>query len=445
MLAGKSTQSKSQVYSEANPVKTNSHEIPTGKQSWISVDVITFLEVVAFALSTILIYNLNFDTQGIGNILTNSTIILFIVVEFVACVSRDKIKAPVTGVLFLAFLIFCLLSILWSAAPDRSVTRVRTLSILMLYYFALLNFLLARPHDRGRLYVALRIIVIAAFIAAIYTLVAGNWETGDRVDDVIGDSNQASAYLAYSIPLALYLGSKRLVPRWFAGVHVLVIISAVLVMASRTGLFVSLFGILLFFLITAQQRGIVSLKTLMILALFVAGVLVIFNAIMSNPVLYQIVGSRFGSIWDILNGKQSRINEGSYYTRGRLLELARQLFVSHPLAGVGINGFSYYASLTIRDEFSHNNYMELLSSVGVVGCALYYSQHIVIASRFRAMRSDELALAVTLLIQMLLFHFFVVFYYQKLEFLFLAVMFALTVVFASDVDSKESHFSSTKS
>lgn len=440
MLAGKSIQSKPHGYKAAHTVKANAREIPVNKRSWLSVDVLTFLEVVAFGLSTILIYSFNADTQGIGNVLTNGAIILFITVEFTACVSRDKIKAPITGVLFLAFLIFCLLSILWSVAPDRSVTRVRTLAILMLYYFALLNFLLAWPHDRQRLYVVLRIIVIAAFIAAIYTLLVGNWETGDRVDDVIGDSNQASAYLAYSIPPALYLGSKRLFPRWFAGVHVLVIISAVLVMASRTGLVVGLLGILLFFLITTQQRGIISLKTLMILALFVTGVLLIFNVIMSNPVLYQVVGSRFGSIFDILNGNQSRTNEGSYYDRGKLLELARQLFVSRPFAGVGINGFSYYASLTIRDAFSHNDYMELLSTVGIIGFALYYSQHVVIASRFRRLRKGELALAVTLLIQLLLFHFFVVFYYQKLEFMFLAVMFALTVVFADDADCKETHF-----
>jgi O-antigen ligase len=56
--------------------------------------------------------------------------------------------------------------------------------------------------------------------------------------------------------------------------------------------------------------------------------------------------------------------------RVRFVKLGFEEFLNAPLFGIGISGF-----LSIYHHYSHNNYIEILSGLGIVGFFSYYSLH----------------------------------------------------------------------
>lgn len=392
------------------------------------IDIFELFEVVLMVSSTLLVFTLNFDTEGAGNLLTNAAIAGFVAFEVVTCRLRNSARFHPTVVMFATFVWFCLCSILWSVVPEKSFSRVESLLIMLAYYLALTNFALTRFEEKERLRFLAKVIVISSFIASLYLLFTSGWQMGERVNGVIGDSNQASAYLSYTVPIALFCAERRLLPKWLTVLDVIVVALSVGVMGSRTGIVVVMLGILLYWLIRSIQRGIISIRTVITILVFAIVAAMAVSFIMTNEIAYEIVGRRFESLFDILSGGSSKINENSYYERQALLDLAIRLFTEHPIIGVGIDGYAYYAAAVIRDTFSHNDYMQLLSCVGIVGFALYYSQHVYIVSKLRNLDKTEFAMCLTLLVMILAFHMTVVFYYQKLEFVFLAFLSCMVYV-----------------
>lgn len=391
------------------------------------LDLIEIAEVVLIAVSTVCVFCFNFDTSGGGKTLTNLTLAMFILVEAVSCLFRGRIEFHAAVKLFGLFVLFCTASIFWSSSVDLSFDRVQSLMLMFGYFLALTNFLMVRAQSTDRLVFYARLLVVGSLISALYLLLTSGWQSGTRITGVIGDSNQASAYLSYSIPLALWCAARNLLPRWAIVSHVAVVGGAIVVMGSRTGLAVAVGGVVLYYLIRRAQKGLLTARTLVGVIGLVLLVGLVFAFIMTNDVAYEIIGSRFKSFFEIMGGESSSINENSYFERQRLAELAIQLFLDHPLLGVGIDAYASFAAQSIRDTFSHNDYLQLLSCVGVIGCALYYLQHayiLVLASR---MSGSTQAMCITVLVQLLLFHAFVVFFYQKLEFVYLAFFVCLVL------------------
>ena len=388
-------------------------------------NVIELVEVISMTLSTVLVFCFNYDTEGVGNRITNASIVCFVIVEVLACLSRRKLVLHRVFALFMLFVLFCMCSVFWSASFELSFSRVKSLLLMTGYFLALTNFSLAKSDDSGRFQDFARILVVSSLFASAYLLASSNWQMGMRVSGVIGDANQASAYLSYTVPLALYCGSKKILPKWFVFVDIVLVSLAVIVMGSRTGLMIVALGLLLYCLVLSHQHGAISFKALACLILAVLAVYFLSQFIVTNELAYSLIGKRFESIFDIMQGRSSIINENSYYERQDLMALAVQLFGQHPIAGVGIDAYAYYAASLIRNTFCHNDYLQLLSCVGVIGFSLYYSQHVYIISQFNKLRSSQFALGMALMIQLLLFHMSVVFYYQKLEFVFIAFFIAL--------------------
>lgn len=93
----------------------------------------------------------------------------------------------------------------------------------------------------------------------------------------------------------------------------------------------------------------------------------VYVLIMKVPMLYDMIGSRFESMFALFNGG---VTDDSTNTRNRFIELGMEYWALSPIWGNGLNVFG----VLWGDEttYSHNNYVELLCSVGIVGCISYY-------------------------------------------------------------------------
>lgn len=103
--------------------------------------------------------------------------------------------------------------------------------------------------------------------------------------------------------------------------------------------------------------------------LFLLAVLVtvgVLWAVYYVPTLYQILGKRIdGFLSYILEGTGDK----STASRGYMVELAMSLFRKHPLTGIGLHNFK---QINRYGVYSHNNFMEMLSCLGVPGFVFYY-------------------------------------------------------------------------
>ncbi|MBR1493951.1 MAG: O-antigen ligase family protein [Acidaminococcaceae bacterium] len=103
---------------------------------------------------------------------------------------------------------------------------------------------------------------------------------------------------------------------------------------------------------------------------------------------YELLGSR---IIDMLGQLGFPMNNAhySYSTEIRIYMIgeAFQMWLQHPLFGGGTNYFQ--AQTATRYEYSHCNVTELLCSLGIIGCALYYLPHITFIKRLKKIVKEE--------------------------------------------------------
>ena len=91
--------------------------------------------------------------------------------------------------------------------------------------------------------------------------------------------------------------------------------------------------------------------------------------IMYVPVLYEIIGSRLRILIDGFVLAEGYEYRSSAYFRSNMRVLGEQLFKEKPVFGWGLDAFT---KLSPYDTYSHNNFIEILVSCGIIGFILYY-------------------------------------------------------------------------
>ena len=89
-------------------------------------------------------------------------------------------------------------------------------------------------------------------------------------------------------------------------------------------------------------------------------------------VLYKLVGYRLEGMLNIFGNNTA---DASTTTRIEFVRIGWEIFEKNPVLGVGMNNFSnvaYNNYSTFAKVYAHNNYIEILSDLGIIGFFLYY-------------------------------------------------------------------------
>lgn len=407
---------------------------------------ITKFERPILAVMMVFIYIFNYQTAGIGNTLTNLLIILFIGIEFMVILdNRGTMLTTKALNSYFFFVASCTLSVLYSSAPNDSLGKVKTLFVLLFFLFALMEFM----RNEQNFHFMLITISVCAIISSFYLLCKSDWQNGARMDGVIGDSNQVGAYLSYSLVVIMYCWKKKLLSAFICWLGIVLMVIMSLLSGSRSSLMVTVIGLSLFFILTIKKNRYRILKIIAIIGGGLSLLILLFRLVMTNELLYQIIGRRFESFFEIMDSGTSSINENSTQERSLMLQLAFSKFINSPRTIFFGNGIAYFNSFYYEISghycFCHNNYMELLSGIGIFGAFFYYYPYFLTAfTAFKSIRTKyalESISILILLLQLFLMHIFVVFYYQKLEFVFISLIlytFRLLITNHSELQSEPS-------
>ena len=278
---------------------------------------------------------------------------------------------------------YYLLSILW--AHDISDT-LRYISAIV-YTIGIFCFMPKLIHNQEELVKTLKILfyslVITAAIVFIRTPLS---EFGtERVGSIIGlNENSFGMRMAIGAMLGVYLYKTANIKKSKILYIILIIALAALTLlsGSKKALLLLILGIAAVMFI--YSKGIQKIqKTISLVAIAAIILFIIFN----NPVLYSTIGNRIERTFLTVTGNNSNntslkvigktvgTTDKSLIERKYYINQGIELFKKYPLFGYGGNNFA----TKMREigyshvAYSHNNYVELLCTLGIVGFILYYS------------------------------------------------------------------------
>lgn len=290
---------------------------------------------------------------------------------------NSRINFPILSIWYLAFLCFAEMSSLWAYSPLTSAFKyIKFMLLILTFCFGITQYADTKK-DVERLmdiflYVSLTIVLIE-YIGTPFE----KWFEGYFGSFICGSNTNTFSYITMFAALMAfyksYIKGKKL---WYLAT-VLFLFSCLL-SSSRKAVAMSSFGILFFILFAVGRKHHILHFIIAILT-----VAFIFSLIMTNDVLYNVIGYRINTLIVFTNDSEAINKTDSLQLRDYYINFAQVLFHRKPIFG---QGFANFATLLNAETnqgyfYSHNNYWEILADLGIVGFILYYWFYIYMAIR----------------------------------------------------------------
>ena len=328
-------------------------------------------------------------------------------------------------VFILLFVACAFISLLIS---PEAIRRFITVVLVMILFFIVYNIV---AETKSMLPVALGLIaglfytIILQFDQIMLSL---DGVSQERLSGLIGNANDYSYYLfATTLILMLPLiGRYKISPFIRYGIYACILIFSVLLLTttgSRKGIILLAFIIIATFIL--MSRGEVLLVKMQYMAVFGVFFLFLFS-IFSESAFVDRIENIF------LYSQGQEVNESSLETRDNMISTALTMWTTKPFTGWGIDSFRIHSGY---GTYSHNNYTEVLFSMGIIGFVLYYGFFLsvllwcvkLLKGYKNTINYKIVGWAVISIFVLLLWDFAAVSYYDKKYWLFMGVILAVLV------------------
>ncbi len=345
---------------------------------------------------------------GIGNrsILEYITYIVFIGLVFFRVCQSKKIKITKYSIWYTIFVMFSGISYFWAMSQEFFKQSFFTMGALLIFNIAICNYV----DSKEKLNQVIKYFVWANIFTAIKILLLYNTcsgEVADRITKITGIYfNTIAQVMAFSTILTVYL--YKIYRKKIYLVFLLVQFCTIFLTESRKGFLIPIIGIIIMLIFEKKTMK----KFLTYLSIGVVGVIGIFIFFKINDSFSQEMQQLYSSVVKDDTGDYS-INLREFF-----IDTGIEIFKEKPILGIGLNNFAYYVkNYTEYTEarYSHNNYIEMLSCLGIVGLILYYWLYLYILVklliRLIKNRNDlQLILGFTLVFVLMIFEWGIVSY-----------------------------------
>ena len=305
-----------------------------------------------------------------------ATLLLLIAVYVFEVGFKFKIKPNLYEVWMLVFAGFCMMSSRWAYFSNDAVAMSKNI-IEMAVATVIVSVCTKdtfKMDDYLDIIMACGYILVTSLIFFYGISTIGSLLTGNvRLNNDYMNANTIGMCAAYSVLVnAFYL--KMRIFKWWT-IFLLPAVAIIFVSESKKVLIILFLGaILLYF--TGNRKKEERIKLYKLLAVM-AGVFLLFMAIIKLP-MFQFIYVRILSFMDVI------INEGtgdwSTQLRIQMIKTGLSYFRQHPFVGIGIDNVGRFVAQGIKyttkaSVYTHNNYVELLAGLGIIGSLLYYSMY----------------------------------------------------------------------
>jgi len=258
------------------------------------------------------------------------------------------------------FVLICGFSYFW--AMDRS-TIISTL--LSLIQVALISIGVVMYCDsKEKIHKFLKYYIFGAIVLIIRCMIKiplALW-LSDRFGDTIGyNSNTLGQIFSHAVLFSFFYARYRN-KKYYLLVLSFSVVS--LLTGSRKAFLVIVLGVTLIIVLESK-----NIKRLFINIFIGIGIgLGMYYIAMNVELFYNIIGKRIEDLFEIILGTSA--GDRSSQDRIYFIKYGWENFLKKPILGIGIDGFRHLQGAW---TYSHNNYIEILCNVGIIGFLVYYS------------------------------------------------------------------------
>ena len=300
----------------------------------------------------------------------------------------------------LLFLVWCVISLLWTINLERSLSEINRLILINLFSLLLINYIDSEDKFEN----LMRILVYSGlfFLGFILLNVPLDILFRYRLGSTLEQLNPNAIGLNFMISslASYYLMMKHKKIKW--GILLITFILPLMLSASRKAIIMFVFAITIYSLLKSSNP-VRLVKNIFFLLI---GSVLIFALIMNVEFLYNIIGYRMEGLLNVFSSSGSV--DGSTALRTRMISKGIELFSNNPILGYGVGGYTYVSGF---DTYSHNNFIEVLVGTGLVGFLIYYSLYtFILVSLIRNIRFEEVKLGLAMFLAFLIFEISLVTY-----------------------------------
>jgi O-antigen ligase len=323
--------------------------------------------ILTIFVASLIIFDLSHNVKY-NNILNILFLVVFVAISLIE--RNYKIELPDILIAYFLFAIFAFSSIFWAVdfmLGFKYYTRliIVTLDLIVLY----------TVFERYNLE---QTILYGILLGGLYNILIGfniihpSYEIFEfgRFTGTLGNSNKLAKTMLLVIFSSLVLLSLSTTKGWFKIYHYISIILSfyiIILTVSKKAMILAPLMILLSF-----SFKNLKIKNILIFALLLyVGVklLFIYGDIAQLESLSALVEKRFVGMMNMIDGSSS--GDASSKERAYLIYEGLNIFENNPVFGIGLNNARYFLG-----KYTHNNYLELLIGVGILGTMLFYTVYL---------------------------------------------------------------------
>lgn len=386
----------------------------------------------AFILNMVVV----FAFYNVANIAPLTAVIMLVASLFVILEkNKSRITIPYNTLWYLTLILYGGLSGLWAQFfSSYNISFIIKLCIILCITTSVAIYV-DTMEDLDRimsLFIAGSLIIVFLEITAVPS---GGWKIGSVGSYFSSvNPNDITVWLDLATAIAFYRAYIKGDKKMYLVVILFIIFCAF--SSSRKGLLASIAApIMIVFLSVGKSN-----YWLRIIAAVIIGAVVL-TIIMENDTMYTAIGQRFESMIDYITGEGS---DSSMMLRERYIKAAKDMFNQSPIIGKGMGNYSrileseYY----LGKFYSHNNYWQILSELGMVGFIIYFSMYVYCSVVFlRAYFVEKRKISVlflTMMVMMIVLDTGIVSYSTKYGQLNIAIIYCGTYAIHSDGGRKYS-------
>jgi O-antigen ligase len=296
--------------------------------------------------------------------------VLFIIPCTVYILKSQKLYFDTYVKWMLGFAVFAGLSFFWAISITNAAYRYQTLVINLICIYCLLVYIKNRA---DRINLVLKTLFFAPIILEIRVIMLYGLFAFQHIRNL--DGIMSSNLIGMRAGIAVVIGTYYLITEKKHRIIYLLVIwlnaMTAILSGSRKAVLFMLIPLILYYIF--RQKN--SLKFLRNAVFSVVLVGMVYYAILNIPFVYDMVGYRIETMIYGLMGTGE--TDGSTSLRLKMIAWGLEWFMIKPWFGYGINNYMTllgtmhtYAGTT--GVYAHNNYIEMLVNLGVIGTAIYY-------------------------------------------------------------------------
>lgn len=310
-------------------------------------------------------------TYKVNTTIRYGVIFLCFVLLCARYIQRRRFPINIFLVWSISELAFCILSSIWSINQITTFQACKNIFI-VLFICSMTYSMIENRDDFQKLWKS--VCIAFTFNASYVLFIVGidNLGTSRLGVDFEGlelwNANTIGAFVGFGCVMFLHsvLFSNKKIGKIVNAVLALFMLLMCLNTGSRKALLVVTTTVVLYFYL--KDQGNKRLRNVLIMLVLL---IVLWNIIMTNDSLHDLIGARMERMVDSLLGHQT--SENSMGMRTLMITQGIIFFSKNPIWGYGLDCYRY---LSPFNTYAHNNYIELMVGTGLVGVLIYYSIYI---------------------------------------------------------------------